>query len=185
MFISDNQSLFDVAIQRMGSAEAALTVAILNGLSITDPLEAGHGLLLSDVVNGDIAGYFSDRNIAPATAGVDIIINEPVVVYSGLTERIESGFLVADNQSLFDVAIQRMGSAEAALTIALLNNLSITDTLEAGRSISAPLSGNMIVEYYKNKGIVPGTSVTDESDGGGLILEGIGYWAIGVDFVVS
>lgn len=44
-----NQSLIDVAIEHLGSAEMALDIALLNGISLTDVLVPGTSLLLPEV----------------------------------------------------------------------------------------------------------------------------------------
>lgn len=71
--IKDNQSLLDIAIQYCGSAEAAYQFAVLNGLSVTDDLQKGNVLAAPAVVNVDIARYYANRALTPATAepGVD------------------------------------------------------------------------------------------------------------------
>jgi hypothetical protein len=67
-----------------------------------------------------------------------------------------------NNQSLFDIAIQTLGSAEAAFDLALANNISITDDLEAGQILTVPQAANdyvkkQTVEYYKINDIKPAT----------------------------
>lgn len=44
-----NQSIIDVAIEHLGSAELALDIALLNGISLTDVLVPGTSLLLPEV----------------------------------------------------------------------------------------------------------------------------------------
>jgi hypothetical protein len=44
-----NQSIIDIAIEHLGSAEMALDIALLNGISITDVLVPGTSLLLPEV----------------------------------------------------------------------------------------------------------------------------------------
>lgn len=46
--VKNNQSLIDIAIEALGSAELALDIALLNGISLTDVLEPGTSLLLPD-----------------------------------------------------------------------------------------------------------------------------------------
>lgn len=66
--VLDGQSLFDIAIRRCGDAKAAYAIAELNGLSITEPLMAGQALEIPEPYDKDVSGYFSSRNIEPATA---------------------------------------------------------------------------------------------------------------------
>jgi hypothetical protein len=90
---------------------------------------------------------------------------------------------VLSGQSIFDLAIQSAGSAEAAFEMALLNGVSITDDL-AGMELTEPAPMNRLaVNYYKQNGILPATS--DLPDFEAPEREGIGYWAIGNDFIIE
>lgn len=94
---------------------------------------------------------------------------------------------ILHHQSLLDLAIQHTGSVENAFDLALQNNRSITDDLEAGESIEFTAYGIQqnkdILNYYTAKNIQPATAVIlpPEEER----LEGIGYWTISVDFKVS
>lgn len=71
--ILHHQSLLDLAIQHTGSVENAFDLALANGLSLTDDLEAGSGLIansewLKANSNKDILNYYTAKNIQPATA---------------------------------------------------------------------------------------------------------------------
>ena len=89
-------------------------------------------------------------------------------------------------QSLLDIAIQHTGAVESVFTIAVDNGLSLTDDLPAGTEIKLPDSVNKdsdVLNYYTAKRLQPATAVIlpPEEER----LEGIGYWAISVDFKVS
>lgn len=43
-----------------------------------------------------------------------------------------------DGQTLADIAVQEHGTWEAALDMAMENGVSLTDTLEAGRTLRLP-----------------------------------------------
>lgn len=80
---------------------------------------------------------------------------------------------VLDRQSIFDLAVQALGSAEAAFSIALLNDLPLNEELNAGQTINLPtIAHKAIAEYYKNKGLKPATGITgniwDNISGDGL-----------------
>jgi hypothetical protein len=69
---------------------------------------------------------------------------------------------VLNNQSLLDIAIQELGSADAAFDIALINNINITDDLQTGQILQIPQTANdyvrrQIVNYYKINEIKPAT----------------------------
>lgn len=94
---------------------------------------------------------------------------------------------ILHNQSLLDLAIQHAGSVENAFAIAVANGLSLTDDLESGEALNLePTTINQnkdILSYYQSKKLQPATAVTQLPEI--ERLEGIGYWAISVDFKVS
>jgi len=66
--VLNNQSIFDIAVQQCGSVEAAFAIATLNGKSITDELVVGEVLRVPAVVNRNVAMYYVNGNLKPATA---------------------------------------------------------------------------------------------------------------------
>ncbi len=91
---------------------------------------------------------------------------------------------VKNLQSVLDMAIQTAGSHEAAFDLALANGLSITDSLEVGSNLNPVnvLSAEVFAHYTVNE-IMPATGIIVSA----TIpeLEGIGYWAVGLDFIIS
>lgn len=93
---------------------------------------------------------------------------------------------INDNQSPFDVAVQHGGSVEAAFQWAIENNLSVTDELQKGEEYSSPeVTVKKVQQEFSAKNWIPATMATTDDEGGELLLEGIGYWAIGTDFIVN
>lgn len=184
---SERQSFFDVAIQKLGSCEAAFALALENGLSLTDELTPGTSLELPAKRNNKVADYFRKLNVAPATYAESASSqseNIEVIYWSNALKR-QTGVRVSEKQSLFDVAIQKGGSFESVMELALLNGLSITDSLLPGQQLELPVAiDNDVVNYFSSKGIVPETT-SIESDDSVPVLEGIDYWGIEVDFIVS
>ncbi len=184
---SERQSFFDVAIQKLGSPEAAFLLAMENSLSLTDELAPGSSLELPEQWNSKVADYFSKMNVAPATFAESASSqdeNIEVIYWSNDLKR-QTGVRVSEKQSLFDVAIEKGGSFESVMELAILNGLSITERLTPGQQLELPsVIDNDVVNYYSSKGIVPETTST-ESDDSVPVLEGIDYWAIEVDFIVS
>jgi len=91
--------------------------------------------------------------------------------------------IVLEGQSLLDIAVQECGSVEAVIAIAVLNNISITDDLQVGQVLQMPAPVNkQIAQYYKSKNLKPATA-------GNLDFmnqdEGVGFWSIGNDFIIS
>lgn len=68
--IHSRQSLLDVAVRECGSFEAAFTLAVRNGLSMTDDLVAGQELeyISEEVTNKRIVALLAARGVKPATA---------------------------------------------------------------------------------------------------------------------
>ena len=84
---------------------------------------------------------------------------------------------IKPGQSLLDIALQTKGDVSRVVEIADQNGVSVTDSLQAGTEL--------VVEYdltkpsvrdYKEQGIFPGTLAE--------LGEGIGYWGIGMDFII-
>lgn len=184
---SEHQSYFDVAIQKLGSVEATFQLALNNGGSITDELSPGTNVTLSEVRNTKLTDYFANKNIVPATYADSASSqneNTEVIYWSADLQKV-SGIKVSEKQSLFDVAIQKGGSLETMVELALINGISITEDLSPGQHLDLPEVVNSdIATYFSNKGIVPETTIY-ESDELTPVLEGIDYWAIEVDFIVS
>lgn len=89
---------------------------------------------------------------------------------------------VLSSQSLLDIAVQTAGSVESAVEIAVENNLSITEALQAGSELIAKgMSNQDIADYYKNKSLKPATWSTPGVDR----LDGIGHMAIEINFIVA
>lgn len=60
--VKDGQTLFDIAVQSLGSVDRVFDLAQLNGLGISDELVSGQVLLLPDVDfdDGDVVDKFED-----------------------------------------------------------------------------------------------------------------------------
>lgn len=65
-----NQSLLDLALQHTGTIESVFELAEANALNITDDVQAGKTLVLpaEAFTNKDILGYYTAKNLQPATA---------------------------------------------------------------------------------------------------------------------
>ncbi|MHA3046007.1 hypothetical protein JSO59_001360 [Riemerella anatipestifer] len=88
------------------------------------------------------------------------------------------------NQTLLDVCLQHTGTIEGVFELAMANDLSITDDVQAGAVLQLPegiKTDRDIFNYYTSKNIQPATAITEVVEK----CEGIGCWAIGVDFKVS
>ncbi len=95
---------------------------------------------------------------------------------------------VEQGQSLKDIAIQYCGDAAALFSLALLNDISMTEDVAAGTQLQLPPVVNPdVVKYFEQvkhfTNHIPATKL-DEAESEAA-LEGIGYWTIGIDFIVS
>lgn len=73
-----NQSLLDIALQATGKAENAILIAVANNISITESLESGAEVIISENSGDvDIKNYYNSKNIQPASATNSQIINYP------------------------------------------------------------------------------------------------------------
>lgn len=97
--------------------------------------------------------------------------------------------IVQDRQCLADIALQACGSLEAVFAIAEKNGLSVTDDLQAGQVLDydlADVQEKYVVAAYKTESIQPATAITNSEINDLLAIgEGIGFWTIEYDFVVS
>ena len=95
---------------------------------------------------------------------------------------------VLHNQSLLDLALQYTGAVENAFALALVNGLSLTDDLTVGNWLiadSQELNANKeILNYYQSKSVQPATAISGKREGESQ-LEGIGYWAVSTEFIIS
>lgn len=92
---------------------------------------------------------------------------------------------VQPGQTIFDLAIQEYGDLSGLVELASDNNKSLTADIVAGENLKVGQTKNkLITDFYKGRSIKPATGTT-ESEIEQLKPEGIGYWAIEHDFVVS
>jgi hypothetical protein len=97
---------------------------------------------------------------------------------------------VSYGQTWFDIAMQELGDIERTVELARINGRSITDALEAGEVLHVPdfdLAKRDIIQLFSNSANKPASGDTafltqDPDTSGG---EGIEFWAIENDFVVS
>ncbi len=95
--------------------------------------------------------------------------------------------IVGSRQSIFDIALQQCGTLEAAFEIAAMNDCSLTDDLTTGDDMAVPQASNdAVVKQYAVNNILPATGITqDEINDMMGTGEGIEFWAIEYDFIVS
>jgi hypothetical protein len=177
-------------MQLCGSAEASVEFAVLNGLSLTDEPGDIDIVILPDVIDAEIVSYFAKREIVPATYTgiIPELIATPIDSYISYESILQSDeIVVLEGQNFFDLALIYCGSAESAVEFAQLNDMVVTDEPEAGTKLKKPsVSNKRIAGYYSDRTLQPSTSTTYTGGSGELPNdEGIGFWAIEIDFIVS
>lgn len=99
--------------------------------------------------------------------------------------------VVLDCQSLLDIAVQELGDISGVFELAEKAGLSLTEELETGLEMELPAvaADKQVAAYYASRWIRPATAITIDSTsgpgGGELLLEGIEFWGIEYDFIVS
>ena len=75
---------------------------------------------------------------------------------------------VLENQSLFDLAVQECGGIEAVFGLAVLNGLSVTDSVEPGTLLkltSGLVASSAIRGYYQARKLKPATNIELDENG--------------------
>ncbi|MDR3704280.1 MAG: hypothetical protein P4L28_00015 [Paludibacteraceae bacterium] len=86
-------------------------------------------------------------------------------------------------QTLPDIAIQGGGSLETLFNVAADNNVSITAVLTPTRKLSvSTVEDTDIATYYDHKQLRP---ISEYADNEYIFPEGIGFWYVLNDFVVT
>ncbi len=91
--------------------------------------------------------------------------------------------IIQKHQVLMDMAIQFSGSAESLVSFANLNGLGITDDVLPGTLLMmADVFDPKVLKYLTDGKYKPTTVFPDDDE---LTGEGIEYWAIEYDFIIS
>lgn len=81
--VLNRQSVADVAIHRCGDLSSAFELALLNGTSLTDDLEAGREITLPPIRDKRTVSYFEQKGMNPATAitSVEASIDDNIRIF--------------------------------------------------------------------------------------------------------
>ena len=143
--VKDRQSLLDVAIQVLGSAEGVFALAERNGLSITDRLTDGQVLEydMADIVDTRTAELVAARGISPATEIPKSDESEllkrlqPVLVITTVLPPLTRPEIITTIGSMYDsgVTTKKLVQSATAAEVAEVNVLN--DTLNAAKKAAA------------------------------------------------
>ncbi|QEE51032.1 hypothetical protein FUA48_16045 [Flavobacterium alkalisoli] len=93
---------------------------------------------------------------------------------------------ISNNQSLFDIAVQELGNAQAVFELALANNLSITSALVPGQILTIPDSKfkkpEIVNNFVKYNQLIATAATLEQIPSE---PDGIDYMIIGSTFIVS
>ncbi len=159
------ETLFDVAIKRYGHMQGLLNLIIDNDLGFTDEPKPGVVLEIDNSVS-----FKNLKKIKIATQ-VDELPNEAVV---------------KARQNLFDMSLQIYGDLSGLIELAEDNDLNLTQELTPGTKLKSRIEvkNKQVVSFFKARKNKPATGLSI-SETEKLKPEGIDYWAIEYDFVVS
>lgn len=90
-------------------------------------------------------------------------------------------------QSLFDIAIGEYGDVKAVFDLTLSNQTSMTDDRMINEAVfigKSVYTDRSIRDYYKRNEYIPATDLSEEQSQE-INPQGISYWAINIDFIVS
>lgn len=91
---------------------------------------------------------------------------------------------INEGQCLLDISTQHLGDASKAFEMAFYNNIGITDEPAIGEILlieDVAIENKKMVADFENNSVVP-ASKKENSE---LLNEGIEYWAIEEDFIVT
>jgi hypothetical protein len=97
--------------------------------------------------------------------------------------------IVQQGQTIVDIAIQHCGKFEAIVDIVKANGIEdYTQNIAAGSYLQTPqplADEQPLVAYLQNKNIVPSSNISEAQQQQQQQEQGINYWAIEEDFVIS
>lgn len=91
--------------------------------------------------------------------------------------------VILKHQALIDLAIQESGDASALFELANLNGIGITDEpLPGSELMMAAIADDRNLKFTRTRKVKPVTIVPRDEE---LVGEGIEFWGIEFDFIVS
>lgn len=176
--VNAGQSWEDLAIQHLGDQEAVFALLRKNNTDLATPPAASASIDLSEVQNKRVAKIYSENGYQPSSEGVLVLNNEyfrVIVTLKGDTAEA----IPRPGQNWEDLAIQYLGDQEAVFALLRQNKTSLAANIAPGVNIGLPSVLNPSTrKYFADGGYFP-ASATD------VVLEGIDYWGIEIDFEVQ
>lgn len=88
-------------------------------------------------------------------------------------------------QNLLDIALQTSGSIEAVFLLAQANGISITADIIGLILLPVTTANKDVLDFYKKNTIRPATGGLPNQQNLPDKLEGVDYWSIEYDFIVT
>lgn len=162
--ILPGESLFDVAVRVYGHTQGVAILASDNGISVTEAMKPGIELIINDTLVFDL----------------------PVVVIQAQTVLAPNELVSEPYQNIFDLAVQAYGDIEGLVFMSSDNNKGLTAQVSPGDVLHTrnQAINKLVVNFFKghNTKIATGLTPEEESE---LVPEGIDFWAIETEFLVS
>lgn len=155
----DGQSVFDIALLYCGDATMAWHIARANAIAITAIFETNTLLLIPDAEIISLISFVENdnkKNSAPENKYRKIV--------------------ALPGQSIFDIALLYCGDATIAWSVAVLNNIPITTTIESKSELQVPIDRNNIARIYEDEGTVFATGIIESTPLDVPWLLATGFW---------
>jgi len=95
---------------------------------------------------------------------------------------------VKPQQNLFDILLQEYGTVDALFEFTDQNNISATHTAQANEvftlNTESNIRQNSVLRHYTERNTIPATGNTP-IDIVGELPQGIGYWSLEYEFIIS
>jgi hypothetical protein len=183
VIVGNGQTAIDIALQECGAVEASFAICLLNNLTIYEALETGSLVETIPTIANDVVQLLATEKRKPSSIYEEIGILGTAGQSVGDVRNIDlrTAIVAGNGQTAIDIALQECGTIEASFPICLLNNLTIYEAIGSGLIIqSTDMVDSNLVDMLKSENRKP-SSINDNI----VALEGIGYWLISEDFIVS
>jgi hypothetical protein len=156
------ESIIDVAIREYGHIHGLYNLIKDNALSFS-----------SDVLPGSVLMVDEDADFSEL----------PEVEIKVIKSAAPNYITVEPNQNIYDLAIQETGDISGIVDLVKSNNISFSSQVIGGEKFIKPgVISKVLVNYLKYNKPATGSEVLVNNT---PVKEGIGYWNIEVDFIVS
>lgn len=184
--VQRGQALIDMAMQYQGDSTALFSLAVQQGLGITDALTPGDAVIRGSISNLTAAQKAVIRTLStrqPASDGwSNTATGGGVLNYVVPVPNPPKGVRVERGQCPVDLAMQHLGSASFIFPMAAGLGLNITESLTPGdyykveTATNAPAELKKMIRLLNEKRNIPASDINKDGPPLTVKLEGIDYW---------